>query len=118
MDPPKIVQYRKDYLPYLDSDIRQQQTETQDLLATAINSQDQDDWTAYINKRNTTQKIINKAKKQYTTYRLGQTNNKWRTIKNMNNTNKIQPPNKLKHNNTIITSPKQLCTIANEFFIN
>ena len=55
---PKIVQYRKDYQPYMNNDLQTQLNETQQLLNKATRTYEFDDWFEYKNKRNFTQKNI------------------------------------------------------------
>ena len=90
---------------------------TQQLLDKAITTYEFDHWLEYKNNRNTTQKNIDKAKKEYTIDRLNKQNDKWKTVKTINKTDNQQPPDKIIHNNTCITSPKQIAQIANDFFI-
>ena len=59
---PKIIQYRKNYQPYFTTDIKTQIQQTTQLLNKAIRTNEFEDWVLYKNKRNTTQKDINKAK--------------------------------------------------------
>ena len=61
-------------------------------------------------------KNINNAKNQHTINTLKQSRNKWKTVKNINKNNKQHPPNKIKYNNEIITSPKTISNIANNYF--
>ena len=55
--------------------------ETKILLNKAIATSEFEDWVEYKNMRNTTNKNIIKAKKQYTTDQLTKSRDKWRTIK-------------------------------------
>ena len=69
-----------------------------------------------INIKKYDSKNINNAKKQHTINTLKQSRNKWKTVKNINKNNKQHPPNKIKYNNEIITSPKTISNIANNYF--
>ena len=45
-------------------------------------------------------------------------NNSWKFLKNFNGNSKTQPPNNLTVDGKAVTSPKELATISNNFFIN
>ena len=47
---------------------------------------------------------------------MTKTNNKWKTIKELNKTNKQQPPSKLVYKNRIVTSPIEISNIACNYF--
>ena len=54
--PSKIVQFKKDFIPYYNSNIRQQLKDTETLLQTAIHTYEFEHWVEYKNKRNITKK--------------------------------------------------------------
>ena len=99
--PAKIIQFSKDYQPYYSQEIRDDIVETQKLLDKAIMTYEFEDWVNYKNKRNTTQKNIKTAKKNYTIDQFSKTRDKWKTVKQINKTKSQQPPSKIKHENTL-----------------
>ena len=42
----------------------------------------------------------------------------WKNFKNITNNNKQVPPRNINHNGKYITSIKQICNIANQFYID
>ena len=114
--PSKTIQYKKNYQPFIDNNIREQMNNTQILLNKAIETQEFSDWTEYKNSRNITQKQLKLAKKNYTIAKFKKSRDKWATVKNLNKTKTQHPPSKITHNNKTITSPKDICIIANQFF--
>ena len=63
--PPKVVQYRKNYVPYYNDEIRNKLIESQNLLNKAIKTYQQDDWRNFKHFRNNLSKDINNAKSKY-----------------------------------------------------
>ena len=116
--PAKIVQYKKDFCPYYDSNIVNKLKLSNVMLTAAINSHNQNDWRAFKNDRNDLSKIIDKAKSTYCKNNFKNKNKQWKFIKNFNNSNKQQIPNNITHNNKQITSPRELANIANNYFID
>ena len=116
--PPKITQYKTNYTPYIDDNIKRQMDMTQTLLNKAINTHGINDWIEYKNHRNLINKQIRKLKKEYIRKKFKQQNNKYKFIKQFNNTNKQQVPSAIIHNNLKITSPKKIAEIANNFFVD
>ena len=87
------------------------------LLTNAINTKNIDDWRLFKNKNNIINKKIKEAKINYYNQAFESNNNKWKTLKNINNTNKQTPPNMIINNGKQITSPKIIANIANNYFI-
>ena len=83
--PSRIVQFKKDHQPYINSEISTILQESNSLLNNAINTNEFEDWVKFKNFRNNTQKIVNNAKTQYTTNKTNNSYNKWKTVKNINN---------------------------------
>ena len=61
--PPKITQYKTNYIPYIDDNIKRQMDMTQTLLNKAINTHGINDWIEYKNHRNLINKQIKHLKR-------------------------------------------------------
>ena len=63
--PTRIVQFKKNYIPYINNDIKLNLITQQNLLKTAIETNDMNDWRLFKNFRNHLSKIIEKSKKSF-----------------------------------------------------
>ena len=115
--PSKHIQCANNYMPYLDEDMRIEIMETNKLLTDAITSKDTDKWRLYRHKRNLTQKNIKNKKREYLQEKFSTLKDKWKFLKKYTNSNKQAPPDKINLHGEIITSPRILAQITNEFFI-
>ena len=88
-----------------------------ELLTNAINTKNVEDWHLFKNQNNIINKKIKEAKTNYYKEKFENNNNKWKTLKNINNTNKQTPPNIINNNGKLISSPKLIANIANNYFI-
>ncbi len=116
--PQKIVQYKKDFCPYFNGEIVEKLKISNDMLNEAISSNDQNKWRDFKNYRNSLSKITNEAKSNYCRANFKDKNKQWKFLKSFNNSNKQQIPNNITYNNKQITSPKEIATISNNFFID
>ena len=76
---------------------------------------DNNDWTNYKNAKATLNQQIVTQKTEYINKKL---NNRWKTIKDLNNTNKTQSPRNITHNNKVYNNIEEICNLANSFYIN
>ena len=96
--PSKIVQYRKDYIPYYNPNILQELELNKSLLNKAIYTNKHDDWLEFKNFRNTLDKKIRNAKSEYLEKNFADKKCQWKFLKKFNNRNKQHPPNNISHN--------------------
>ena len=90
--PSKIVQVRKNYILYMNEDlIQRQQTKTQ-LYNKAKMTGSTSDCTNIKNHKTTLVKDITNRQKQYINDKLNNTTDRWKTLKDINKTNKSDPP--------------------------
>jgi len=87
------------------------------LLTSAINKYDNNSWRIYRTNRNILDKIIKQKKHDHLLNKFKGTNDRWKMIKEHNGNNKTHPPQCIINNGQSVTSPKQLCTIAHNYFI-
>ena len=116
--PHKVIQCKKDYIPYLNDDLKQQIKENNDILSQAINTNNSDSWRHFRNKRAIINKNMGKAKTQYIQNRFRHSKDKWRLLKSLNNSQKQQIPHVISHKGDKITSPKEIAKIANDHYID
>ena len=116
--PSRIIQCKDNYLPYYDNDIHETISKTNNVLTKAIKSKNNNDWIEFKNLRNTTQKIIKNKKKEYLEGKFGHLKDSWKFIKKFNAVKVQSPPDKIESDNKIITRPKQLAELSNQYFID
>ena len=93
--------------------------ENKKMLETAIKSQNICDWRNFHNNRAILNKKKNKKlKSDYITSKFEHNRDKWKILKEFTNQNKKgQIPQNITNNFEQITSPKQIATISNNYFI-
>ena len=116
--PAKYIQCKNNYLPYVDNDLQSEINDVQLLLTKAIETKSIDNWRAYRLGRNILQKKILIKKKEYLQEKFSSSRDKWKFVNKFNGNTKQAPPDKLLVDNEIITSPKSLAKLTNEYFIN
>ena len=116
--PPKRVQSSKNNLPYLNNELRDRLKEQDRLLTAAIRSKDREAWREHNHYRNRLSKDIMKAKEIYLKSRLDNFRNGWREVKNFNGLEKSVTPTRIGYQGRVITSPKEIANIANDFYIS
>ena len=116
--PANKIQFKKNYCPFYNDEILKDLDKSQKLLNIAIETHDQNNWRQFKNFRNSTTRKIKKTKTEYLKHNFKNKNNQWKFLKNFNGNSKTQPPNNLTVDGKAVTSPKELATISNNFFIN
>ena len=99
--PRTIRQVQKNYTPYLNIHLRHQKSQVHKLHRMAKHTDDKNDWLAYKNAKATLNKEITKNKTRYINNKLNNSNNRWNTLKEINNTKGISAPRNIIHNNII-----------------
>ena len=116
--PAKRIQFRKDNAPYINEELRSKLKTSNDLLTDAIKHNDNDHWRLFRHYRNQTMKEVNIAKKESIINKFKNNNDKWKLIKDINKSNKYNPPTTIKTKEGYVTSPRQIAQLANSYFIN
>ena len=120
--PIKTVQVRKNYAPWLNSEIKALMFDRDEAQRKASASKDQDDWRLYKNLRNTVTDRLRKCKAEWEANKLinidTHPKDVWKNIKSLMNMKISGPPTQLIHNGNIINSPIDLATTMNDYFID
>merc|ERR1711867_204746 len=81
-------------------------------------SRDDNDWLNYKNTKSIVNKEISQNKTKYINKKLDISNDRWSTIKNINNNNPPSTPRSIVHNDKIINNPQDIAEIANQYYID
>ena len=111
------MQFKKDYYPYYNNEIKEKTKVNNNLLNIAINSNHLDDWRNFKNDRKSLSKITEDAKSEYFKNQFKSKNCQWSFLKSFNNTNGQQIPNNINFEGKQITSSRKIAIIAGDFFI-
>merc|ERR1712240_767534 len=111
-------QVKKNYTPYLNKETRQEKHNLQRLHTKAKQTQDTNDWREYKNTKATLNKKINKQRTEYINKKLDNSGDRWKTLKEINNSKTFTSPRSIINKDKIITNIKDICNIANNYYIN
>ena len=84
----------------------------------AKHTDDINDWLAYKNAKATLNKEISKNKTQYINNKLENSNGRWNTLKEIDNTKDITAPRNIIHKDIIYNNPQKICNIGNNYYID
>merc|ERR1712240_202393 len=84
----------------------------------AKQTQQDDDWREYKNYRATINKQIDRQKQEYINKKLTNSEDRWKTLNEINNKSTFTSPRNIIHNDSIITNIQEICNIANDYYIN
>ena len=76
--PAKVVQYRVDYIPFLNDRVKRDMEYTQKLLQKAINKHGVEDWREYRHSRNLVNKQLKIIKRNYIKQKFKDTNSRYK----------------------------------------
>ena len=116
--PGRLTQFKHNYIPYYNLEIKEEIRVCNNMLTKAIESNSQNDWRGYRNKKSYLNKEIKRLKSVYLKSKLTEKNYNWKFIKKYNKQEKSTPPGSLIVNGTYVTSPRQMANIANNFLIS
>merc|ERR1712240_226133 len=111
-------QVKKNYTPYINKETRQEKQNLHKLHTKAKQTQDTNHWNEYKNNKATLNKKINKQTTEYINKKLDKSSNRWKTLKEINNTKSFTSPRSITNKEKITTNIKEICNIANNFDIN
>ena len=77
-----------------------------------------EDWLKYKNTKARLNKEASQKRKKYIADKLDNSNDRWKALKDLNNANAITTPRNIIKNNKIYNNPKDICNIANNYYIN
>ena len=86
--------------------------------ARAKQTQDDEHWREYKNHKATLNKKINKQKQEYIKKKLDNSEDRWKTLNEINNIKTFTFPRSIIHKEEIITNIKEICNLANNYYIN
>ena len=121
--PVKTIQLRKNYAPWLDEQTKELMKERDSAQKKAAITKDPDDKRHYKNLRNTTTAQLKKAKAEWECNKVDENvtqnpRDMWANLKSLMGWKTNGPPTQLIDNGNIVSSPKELATTMNNFFIN
>ena len=63
-------------------------------------------------------KLVSQHKTKYISNKLDDSNDRWKTIQDLNNKRATTTPRNIIHNSKIYNKPQDICNIANDYYIN
>merc|ERR1712240_982285 len=72
----------------------------------------------YKNQRAIINKQVDKQKQEYITNKLNNSENRWKTLNDINNKSTFASPRSIIHKDAITTNIQEICNIANNYYIN
>ena len=118
ISPCTIRQIRRNYNPYLNKKLIKKKQYLHRLHIRAKHTKDNTDWTEYKNLKATLNKEIHTNKTNYINKRLDDSNDRWSTLQDINNTKGVTTPRNIIHNNKIFNYIQDICNIANDHYID
>ena len=114
--PGKIVQLKGQFIPFMNTEIKDQIIASNEALTEAINTKELEKWRLFRSARNQVYKIIEFFKKEYYQAMLNRTKTLWRTTKLITNCDNSSLPRKVIVNGKTESSPKIIADKMCEFF--
>merc|ERR1712240_36348 len=111
-------QVKKNYTPYLNKETREAKKKLNEMHNKAKQTQQDDDWREYKNQRAIINKQVDTQKQEYITKRLNNSENRWKTLNDINNKSTFESPRSIIHKDAITTNIQEICNIANNYYIN
>merc|ERR1712240_244139 len=105
-------QIKKNYTPYLNKDTREAKKKLNEIHNKTKRTQHDDDWREYKNQRATINKKVDKQKQEYITKKLNNSENRWKTLNEINNKTTFESPRSIIHKDAITTNIQEICNIA------
>ena len=118
--PLRTIQLHKNYVPYLNSDLRQKMKYRDLLKQSWHNSGDEDTHSEYKKLRNQVSTEIKEAKRSYLKTNLNSENMKksWSTVHKILQKPSIDFPQQMLIKNKLVTKPAELAEEMNHYFTN
>ena len=117
--PQKILQFKKDHIPYYTKEILEDIQISNLLLEKAIKENNLPNWREFKNDKAILNKKIESAKSDFFEKRFDSKSDQWNFLKTFNNSNNSQQiPNNITHEGSQVTSSSKIANIANIFFKN
>merc|ERR1712240_944761 len=110
-------QVKKNYTPYLNKETREGKKKLYQMHNKAKQTQQNDDWREYKNYRATINKQIDRQKQEYINKKLDNSEDRWKTLNEINNKTTFTSPRSIIYKDTIITNIQEICNMANDYYI-
>merc|ERR1712240_891276 len=111
-------QVKKNYTPYLNKETREGKKKLYQMHKKAKQTQQNDDWREYKNYRATINKQIDRQKQEYINKKLDNSEDRWKTLNEINNKSTFTSPRSIIYKDSIITNIQEICNIANNYYIS
>merc|ERR1712243_427621 len=109
---------KKNYTPYLSKETRERKKKLNQMHNKAKQTQQDEDWREYKNYRATINKQIDRQKQEYINKKLNNSEDRWKTLNEINNKSTFTSPRNIIHKDSIITNIQEICNIANDYYIS
>ena len=119
--PVRVIQNRKDYVPYLTAGTKDLQAAAKAAQCTAVMTGEAEEWRLYRNIRHQKNRAVKQDELDWQRAKLWSKNNPsdmWKTAKSILGWSCSGPPTQLYHQGECITSPKGLATTMNNYFLD
>ena len=84
----------------------------------AKQTQDNDHWREYKNYRATLNSKIDNQKQDYIKKKLDSSEDRWKTLNDINNKTTFTSPRSIIYKDSIITNIQEICNMANNYYIS
>ena len=118
ISPPKVIQIKKNHVPYHNEDARNLLKDADIQLGVAIARDDINEWRCFKNKRNQALNYINQLKTDYFTSVLNNSKDMWSSLKKLTKSNISGMPTRVNVNGVMTSSPAKIANSFNDFFFS
>ena len=120
--PVRTIQVRKNFAPWMNKDLKNKMIERDTAREIAEISGDQDDWRSFRNTRNTVNNLMKLVKNEWNKKKLDSiaqtSSNVWKNLKRLAGFKQSGgPPTQLHYMGRMVTSPVELSSVMNSFFV-
>merc|ERR1712240_568177 len=111
-------QIKKNYTPYLDKETREGKKQLHKMHTKAKQTQENEHWREYKNYRATLNSKIDKQKQNYIKKKLDSSEDRLKTLNDINNKTTFTSPRSIIYKDSIITNIQEICNMANNYYIS
>ena len=120
--PIKVIQNRKDYVPYISPHLSNLMVERDQLKESAAETGSMADYEEYKKKRNKVSSLLKSAKNNYYEGKFNDDNistkTVWKTAYELLGNCRSTFPTQILHNGRLLSNPKEIATEVNNFFVS
>ena len=118
ISPSRLIQCRRNYEPWKTKDTEDVSNTVRSQLEVAVRSSNIEEWRYFRILRNQACKYLEFAKRTFYIDRFSKAGNIWREFRQFQGEEDTSAPVKIISNGKDVTSPRKLCTMFNEYFID